>query len=154
MIAASVEQNILECIPHQPPFRFVDDIISIDEEHVSGSYRFKQDEVFYKGHFPGNPITPGVILTECMAQIGLVAMGVYLYGATPEIMKHLKVFFTGSDVNYYRMVLPGERVIVHSTKLFFRLKRLKCEVKMETESGELICSGILSGMFIDQREKR
>lgn len=153
MIDTSVEQNILDCIPQQSSFRFIDDILSIDEDHISGSYRFKHDEYFYEGHFPGNPITPGVILTECMAQIGLVAMGIYLYGATPEIMKHLKVFFTGSDVSFYRVVLPGERVIVHSTKLFFRLKRLKCEVKMETESGELICSGILSGMFIDQREK-
>lgn len=148
MITEAIEQNILESLPYRAPFRFVDEITALDEEHICGTYRYKTDEFFYAGHFPGNPVTPGVVLTETMAQIGLVAFGIYLYGATPEIMKTLRVFFTGSEVNFYRMVRPGEKVVVTSRKVFFRLRKLKCEVTMETESGELICKGVLSGMFI------
>lgn len=152
MIDSALVQNILSCIPHKTPFRFIDDILEVDENHIVGTYRFKQDESFYSGHFPGEPVTPGVILTETMAQIGLVAFGIYLYGATPEIMKSLKVFFTSSDVNFYRMVLPGDKVIVKSTKDFFRLRKLKCQVILETETGELIAKGTLSGMFVKTDE--
>jgi len=147
MIATSIEQNILECMPYQAPFRFIDEIVDISDDHIVGTYTFKENEFFYRGHFPGNPVTPGVILTECMAQIGLVALGIHLYQANPEIMKHLKVFFTSNQVNFYRTVLPKEKVIVKSNKLYFRLKSLKCEVIMETESGELISKGTMAGMF-------
>lgn len=147
MIATSIEQNILECMPYRAPFRFIDEILDINDDHIIGCYTFKENEFFYRGHFPGNPVTPGVILTECMAQIGLVAFGIHLYRATPETMKTLKVFFTTNNVNYYRTVLPGEKVIVKASKLYFRLKSLKCEVIMETEAGEVISKGTMAGMF-------
>ncbi len=147
MIATSVEQNILDCMPYRAPFRFIDEILEIDDDHIEGCYTFKENEFFYRGHFPGNPVTPGVILTECMAQIGLVAFGIHLYRANPEIMKTLRVFFTTNQVHYYRTVLPKEKVIVKAHKLYFRLKSLKCEVTMETESGELISKGVMAGMF-------
>ncbi|MDZ7846076.1 MAG: hypothetical protein U5L96_04560 [Owenweeksia sp.] len=56
----------------------MDDIDAVDENGISGHYRFKEDEFFYAGHFVGNPVTPGVILIECMAQIGLVSLGFFL----------------------------------------------------------------------------
>ncbi len=147
MIATSVEQNILECMPYEAPFRFIDEILDISDDHIIGTYTFKPDEFFYRGHFPGNPVTPGVILTECMAQIGLVALGIHLYQATPELMKSLKVFFTNNQINYYRAVLPNEKVTVRSTKIYFRLKSLKCEVMMENESGDMVAKGVMAGMF-------
>ncbi len=147
MIATSLEQNILDCMPYQAPFRFIDEILDLDEDHIVGCYTFKESEFFYRGHFPGNPVTPGVILTECMAQIGLVALGIHLYHATPELMKNLKVFFTNNQISYYRAVLPGEKVLVKSKKIYFRLKSLKCEVTMENESGELVAKGVMAGMF-------
>lgn len=147
MIATDVELNILECMPYRAPFRFIDEIIEISDNHIVGSYYFRDTEFFYRGHFPGNPVTPGVILTECMAQIGLVALGIHLYRATPDIMKTLKVFFTSSDVHFYKMVPPNQKVIVKSSKVFFRLKSLKCEVIMETTEGDLICKGTMVGMF-------
>ena len=63
--------SILKAVPQQPPFRFVDEIIELDENRVLGAYRFREDEYFYKGHFPDRPITPGVILVEAMAQTGV-----------------------------------------------------------------------------------
>ena len=65
-------------MPYQAPFLFVDELISLSEHGVEGFYTFKKDEYFYQGHFKNNPITPGVILTEVMAQIGVVCLGIYL----------------------------------------------------------------------------
>ncbi len=68
-------EEILEKLPYSTPFLFVDDLVSVDENGVTGTFTFKEDLDFYKGHFKNNPITPGVILTETMAQIGLVCLG-------------------------------------------------------------------------------
>ena len=72
------KQEIIAILPYSKPFLFVDEILSITENGVEGSYTFDSDLDFYKGHFKDNPITPGVILTEVMAQIGLVCLGIFL----------------------------------------------------------------------------
>ena len=137
-------------MPQQDPFRFVDELLEISEDGSMGTYTFKKDESFYKGHFPDMPVTPGVILTECMAQIGLVALGLFLIGGTEESTKNSKTLFTSSYVDFKKMVLPGDKVIVKSEKKYFRFKKLCCDVRMETPDGDLICSGELSGMFVAQ----
>ncbi len=70
--------RVLEWLPYSEPFLFVDGFDHIDENGASGHYTFRHDQSFYQGHFPGNPVTPGVILIETMAQIGLVGLGMYL----------------------------------------------------------------------------
>ena len=70
--------EVLARVPQQEPFRFIDEISELDDEHIVANYRFREDADFYRGHFPGNPITPGVILVETMAQAGVVALGLYL----------------------------------------------------------------------------
>ena len=71
-------EEVLAAIPHQEPFRFIDEILELDEDHIVSRYRFRPESDFYRGHFPGNPVTPGVILIESMAQAGIVALGIYL----------------------------------------------------------------------------
>ena len=71
-------QKIIQLLPYQAPFLFVDELMSLSELGAEGCYTFKEDEYFYQGHFKDNPITPGVILTEVMAQIGVVCLGIYL----------------------------------------------------------------------------
>src|SRR5437016_5573312 len=66
---------VLDAMPHRPPFRFIDEILELDEDHIVAAYRYSADADFYRGHFPGNPITPGVLLLEAMAQAGVVAHG-------------------------------------------------------------------------------
>jgi len=68
------KEEVLALVPQQEPFRFIDEITELDEEHIVANYTFRPDADFYRGHFPGNPITPGVILTETMAQAGVVAL--------------------------------------------------------------------------------
>jgi 3-hydroxyacyl-[acyl-carrier-protein] dehydratase len=151
LIQSSIEKGILALIPQQKPFRFIDEILEVDENHIVGTYTFKKDEFFYEGHFPDMPVTPGVILTECMAQIGLVALAIYIVGADQEEAKKSITLFTSSYVDFKKMVMPGDKVIVRSKKQYFRFKKLSCEVVMENTAGELICSGTLSGMFVSPK---
>ena len=143
-------EEILERVPQRPPFRFIDEILELDTDHIVASYRFREDADFYRGHFPGNPITPGVILLETMAQAGVVALGLYLASAelAPEEMEKLTTVFTDASVDFSDSVLPGERVITTGTPVFFRRRKLQSQVEMKREDGTMVCSGVISGMGI------
>lgn len=152
---AAIKQEVLQLLPQQPPFRFIDEIISIDDEHIVGAYRFREDEYFYRGHFPGNPITPGVILIETMAQVGVVAFGIYLLSRQKNMRPSqldmpLSLFSLADAIEFKRIVAPGERVIVKAKKVYFRKNTIKADVSMERENGEIICSGKLSGMGVSK----
>ncbi len=144
-------KNILESVPQQRPFRFIDDILEVDDEHIVGTYRFREDEYFYKGHFPGQPITPGVILIEAMAQTGVVAFGLYLLMRQMGLddAKKLTTLFTLAEgVEFTGVVHPGERVIVKGQKVYYRMGTLKMKVTMERENGETVSFGFLAGRGI------
>jgi len=148
---------ILKAVPQQPPFRFIDEIIELDEDHIVGAYRFREDEYFYKGHFPDRPITPGVLLIEAMAQTGVVALGLYLTllqnNVSLKKTKELMTLFTFAEtVEFNGIVLPGERVIVRGEKVYFRRGSLKTKVRMERENGSLVCLGILAGTGVTLNE--
>ena len=139
--------DIIKLLPYQHPFLFVDTLTMVSNEGITGGYTFKKDEYFYKGHFKDNPITPGVILTECMAQIGLVCLGIYML--KDEILKDNKpqIALTSSQVDFFLPVFPGETVTVVSEKEVFRFNKLKCKVKMFNQKNELVCRGQISGML-------
>lgn len=140
-------EEIIALLPYQSPFLFVDGIEAISEHHITGHYTFKEDEFFYEGHFKDNPITPGVILTECMAQIGLVCLGMYLVKDELRNSQKPQIALTSHQMDFYLPVLPGQKVIVHSEKEVFRFNKLKCKVKMLNEKEELIARGVISGML-------
>ncbi len=145
-----MKQQIIDLLPYSKPFHFVDTLISVTDDEISGSYRFKKDEYFYQGHFKENPVTPGVILTECMAQIGLVCMGLHFLikdkGDALE-PKKLQVAFTESNVQFLGVVLPGEKVTVSSKKKFWRMGKLKCAVEMHNEQKKVVAKAELAGMI-------
>ena len=124
----------------------MDELITVSEETVEGYYTFKQDEYFYQAHFKNNPVTPGVILTECMAQIGLVCMGIYLM-SSETISEKPVIAFSSSQMDFYIPVFPGEKVKVISEKEYFRFNKLKCRVKMLNMYGDVVAKGTLSGMI-------
>ena len=137
--------DIITQLPYTKPFLFVDELLHVDENSISGTYTFKEDLDFYQGHFKGNPVTPGVILTETMAQIGMVSLGIYLLGN--ELKKDTVVAFTSADVQFLKPVYPNQKVTVISQKIFFRFGKLKCDVVMKNEAGQEVCKGILAGMI-------
>lgn len=141
--------EVLRRIPQQPPFRFIDEIHEIDENHIVASYRYRTDELFYAGHFPGNPVTPGVVLLETIAQAGVVALGIYLTAQAARVdPQRLVTLFTDTEAEFHQIVRPGERVVVHARKIFFRRQKLRVEASMRREDGELVCSGQFAGMGV------
>lgn len=141
-------RTILSRLPYTKPFLFVDDLEEIDENGIVGTYRFHEGLEFYRGHFKDTPVTPGVILTECCAQIGLVCLGIYL-APKPEV-GNAGVALSSSAMEFYQPVFPGEKVTVKSEKVYFRFNKLKCKVRLFNEKGALICKGELAGMLVNQ----
>ncbi len=144
--------DILKYLPYKSSFLFVDNITSIDENGVTGDYTLKGDAFFYEDHFPGNPVTPGVIITEIMAQIGLVVLGIYLMvnGSQQQgaVMNEGSFpLLTATNVEFFKMVLPGEKVIVTSKKQYFRFGKLKCSIEMHNSAGDTVAKGIFSGII-------
>ncbi|WP_020596497.1 3-hydroxyacyl-ACP dehydratase FabZ family protein [Spirosoma panaciterrae] len=137
--------QIIARLPYSKPFLFVDKLHAVDENGVEGSYTFPEDSAFYKGHFANRPVTPGVILTEVMAQIGVVCLGIFL--ATDALDNDLEIALTSTQVDFFRPVFPSETVLVRSTKDYFRFHKLKCKVEMLNSNGELVCRGTIAGMM-------
>ncbi|MEK8181146.1 3-hydroxyacyl-ACP dehydratase FabZ family protein [Flavobacterium buctense] len=137
--------EIISSLPYAKPFLFVDELIRINENGVEGSYTFDENLDFYKGHFKDNPVTPGVILTEVMAQIGVVCLGIYLLNN--EFTKNSVIALTSSEIEFIKPVYPNEKVTVISEKMYFRFGKLKCQVKMINDKGEEVCKGIIAGII-------
>lgn len=141
-------EEILKNLPYTQPFLFVDELLHVDDTGAKGCFTFDASSDFYKGHFKGNPVTPGAILTECCAQIGVVSLGIYLLNKQEVIINDaLQIGLSSSEMEFYEAVLPNEKVIVTSEKEYFRFHKLKCRVKMHNQAGKLVCKGVISGMI-------
>jgi 3-hydroxyacyl-[acyl-carrier-protein] dehydratase len=143
-------EQVLELVPQRPPFRFIDELVELDDNHAVGRYTFKMDESFYEGHFPGRPVTPGVILLETMCQTGIVALGLYLLAqevGLDELVKYTTLF-TDSEVEFSGLVLPGETVTVRAEPVFWRRRKLRAKVEMTSTQGTIVASGVVSGMGV------
>lgn len=143
--------TILSQLPYTKPFLFVDEILQIDDNSCTGIYKFPEDSYFYKGHFKDKPVTPGVILTECMAQIGVVCLGIFLLSDLKNQRKlnseEIQIALSSTEIDFYLPVYPGEEVKVISKKEYFRFNKLKCSVEMFNKAEELVCRGIIAGMM-------
>lgn len=146
MTVHNAHSEILEKLPYDAPFRFVDGLDNIHEDGVEGYYTFTGDSDFYKGHFKGFPVTPGVLLTECCAQIGVVCLGIYLL-KDDIANKNIAIGLSSSTMEFLKPVLPDTKVRVVSEKVYFRFQKLKCKVNMFDTEGDIVCRGTISGMF-------
>lgn len=140
--------EIISKLPYSKPFLFVDELIRVDENGAEGRYTFDENLDFYQGHFKDNPITPGVILTEVMAQIGLVCLGIYLMN--DALTSKTLITLTSTDIEFLKPVFPNEKVMVISEKIYFRFGKLRCNVSMHNDQGEMVCKGTIAGMILNQ----
>ena len=145
-VSMMTSEEIKTYLPYRDPFLFVDNILRVSEQGITGEYTFDERSYFYKGHFKDQPVTPGLILTETMAQIGVVCLGIYLI--KEDLGKVLpKIALSSHKVDFYIPVFPGEKVTVVSEKKVFRFGKLKCFVQLFNDKEELVCRGEISGML-------
>jgi 3-hydroxyacyl-[acyl-carrier-protein] dehydratase len=98
--------DLVALLPHRPPFRFVDGVDAYESTGtVRAYYQVTGDEAFLAGHFPGNPIFPGVLQLEALAQAGAIAVL-----ADPRYAGKLPLFGGVEDVRFRRLVRPGDRI--------------------------------------------
>lgn len=106
-----LDRDIKELLPHREPFIFVDEILSISEDEITTLKTFKGEEEFFRGHFPGNPIVPGVLLVEVMAQTaGLLVSNALKGGDLTENVGTLFYLSRVIDVKFKVPVVPGDVV--------------------------------------------
>jgi len=126
-------------IPHRPPFRFVDAVSELEPGiRARGSWRIRGDEWFLAGHFPGNPIVPGVVMIEAAAQLSAICALTH-----PDHTGKFGVFAGIDGVRFSRLVRPGDEleIVVTVERLRGRLGRCAAEL---TVAGEPAVRGLLT----------
>lgn len=134
-------------LPYGPSFLFVDGLDEVSRQGVVGHYTFPADADYYRDHFKDHPVTPGVLLVECMAQIGLVCLGLYLLEQEGRSRQMGQLAFSEQNVLFEKPVYPGSRVEVRSQRLYWRLGKLRCQVSLYDAKGDRVCHGTLSGIL-------
>ncbi len=140
------KEQVKKFLPHRDPFLFVDEIIEVvPGERVVGKKVVRQDEFFFKGHFPGIPIFPGVILIETLAQVSAFII------LTIPGKENLFGLFTGVDKFRFRQVVkPGDILIIKSHVVSFGHGLAKSEGKIYV-GDKIVAEGIVSAMFVDKK---
>ena len=139
-------EEIKKLLPHREPMLLVDEAEAVDEKTARGSYTIKGDEFFLQGHFPGQPVAPGVMLCEMMAQTCCVLLSGQSGGKTP--------YFTSLDkVKFKKTVLPGDKLeiecVITNQKGPFYFAQGKGRV-----GGKLAVSADFSFALIDNSERK
>ncbi|MCA9103557.1 MAG: 3-hydroxyacyl-ACP dehydratase FabZ family protein [Pirellulales bacterium] len=101
--------EITAAIPHRPPFLFLDEVVSSADDRIHCRRTFTGEEAFYQGHYPRQPITPGVILCEAAMQAGAVLLSRRVSGEGVPVATRM------NDVRFKRIVEPGETVDIEVT---------------------------------------
>ena len=100
--------QIKNIIPHRFPFLLIDKVIYIDDSTVSGVKNITYNEPFFQGHFPGNPVMPGVLIVEAMAQLG----GIFVLTTVPDPQNYWTYFLKIEECKFRRTVLPGDTLVM------------------------------------------
>jgi 3-hydroxyacyl-[acyl-carrier-protein] dehydratase len=104
--------SVTELIPHRPPFLFVDEIVSHTDEGLVAKRTWRAEEDFYKGHYPGAPITPGVLLCEAVFQAAACYLALKARAAGAKPGEGVPLIAKISDVRFRSPVYPGDSILL------------------------------------------
>lgn len=136
------KEQIKEIIPHREPFLLIDEVLELEPgKRCTARTYIKEDDFWFKGHFPGNPVTPGVLMIEMLAQTGAVCAG-----SLPENRGKTALFAKLDKAKFKRMVLPGDELTL-SVEMIKLRGPLGVGKGVATVDGELAVSGELTFMF-------
>ncbi len=137
--------QILELLPHREPFLFVDSIIDFKpNKRITATRLVRPDEPFFKGHFPFEPIMPGVLITDALAQTSGLLWGFTEKEAGSDRVAGQTVFFLATDsIKYVKPVRPGETLVLVSAFIdsFGKLFKYKVEALVNNKT---VCKGNLT----------
>lgn len=140
--------QIQELLPHRPPFLFIDKIMELSEDKVVGVKNVTMNETFFVGHFPGEPVFPGVIQIEAMAQTG----GILAMSSVDNPQDYITLFAKVDDVKFRQKVVPGD-TIVFSLELISPIRRGICHMQGVAYVGENIVIEAKMMAIITKKEK-
>ena len=136
--------NIKTYIPHRYPFLFVDKVLELSKEHIVAVKNVSHNEEYFNGHFPGDPILPGVVIVEALAQ----ASGILAFTSRDKTPADgYGVYLVGTDkVRFRQPVYPGDQLQLHASidVIKQRLWRFKCHASLEDKT---VCSLLLMCVF-------
>jgi 3-hydroxyacyl-[acyl-carrier-protein] dehydratase len=125
-------EQIESAIPHRPPMLLVDEVVWRDEKRIVARKTFRADEFFFQGHYPNEPIVPGVILCEAAMQAGAILLSQHL----PDDGAGVPVATRMNDVKFRRVTRPGETIelevalVERLADAFFMQAKVTCEGKV------------------------